>query len=377
MFCCRAAEHPPPLCLPLPPSPRVQEQEAKQRGDVYLALEKYVNVNYLGARPGGGGGYRWRLSLAADGGGGALGRRSPALKLRIPKSSAPPNLIKTPPQNHQPPSPPTPTHPPTPTPTPPNKGFHKILKKHDKNVPHAPCRQFYLAHLHQQPWVQARAVASLCRFSRCVAVWHPPPFLAAPPAPFDCCLAAAPCSAPQLEHRLIPSSPSSSLLNPPGNPSNPLKKPLKTSSKPPQTLNDQTRARRAPTPTCWSACRTSTVRSGATPAARRTRTRRRRGRGGGALGAGWEGRGGKTSRKAARGAHPPQSLQPSFKPSKPSKPPPPSPQGFVRSTTKYWVCTEDVSAVKNHVLQHLPVFQYDKDDFSGDAQLVNSVYLAR
>lgn len=32
--------------------------------------------------------------------------------------------------------------------------FHKILKKHDKMLPHAPCRQFYVAHLHQQPWVQ-------------------------------------------------------------------------------------------------------------------------------------------------------------------------------------------------------------------------------
>ena len=33
-------------------------------------------------------------------------------------------------------------------------GFHKILKKHDKMLPQAPCRQFYIAHLHQQPWVQ-------------------------------------------------------------------------------------------------------------------------------------------------------------------------------------------------------------------------------
>jgi SPX domain protein involved in polyphosphate accumulation len=49
-------------------------------------------------------------------------------------------------------------------------------------------------------------------------------------------------------------------------------------------------------------------------------------------------------------------------------------QGFVRSTTKYWVRAEDVSNVKYHVLQHLPVFQFDKSDFSGDAQLINSVY---
>lgn len=32
--------------------------------------------------------------------------------------------------------------------------MHKILKKHDKLLPHSPCRQFYIAHLHQQPWVQ-------------------------------------------------------------------------------------------------------------------------------------------------------------------------------------------------------------------------------
>ena len=33
-------------------------------------------------------------------------------------------------------------------------GFHKALKKHDKMLPHSPCRQFYIAHLHNQPWVQ-------------------------------------------------------------------------------------------------------------------------------------------------------------------------------------------------------------------------------
>lgn len=41
------------------------------------------------------------------------------------------------------------------------QGFHKILKKHDKMLPHAPCRQFYVAHLHQQKWVQVR---TLCHF---------------------------------------------------------------------------------------------------------------------------------------------------------------------------------------------------------------------
>ena len=37
-----------------------------------------------------------------------------------------------------------------------------------------------------------------------------------------------------------------------------------------------------------------------------------------------------------------------------------SAQGFVRSTTKYWVRTTDISAVKHHILQHLPVFQYNQ-----------------
>ena len=35
-----------------------------------------------------------------------------------------------------------------------------------------------------------------------------------------------------------------------------------------------------------------------------------------------------------------------------------SAQGFVRSTTKYWVRTDDATQVKHHILQHLPVFQY-------------------
>ena len=35
-----------------------------------------------------------------------------------------------------------------------------------------------------------------------------------------------------------------------------------------------------------------------------------------------------------------------------------SAQGFVRSTTKYWVRTQDATTVKHHILQHLPVFQF-------------------
>jgi SPX domain protein involved in polyphosphate accumulation len=50
-------------------------------------------------------------------------------------------------------------------------------------------------------------------------------------------------------------------------------------------------------------------------------------------------------------------------------------QGFVRSTKKYWVKEEAVSQVKYTVLQHLPVFRFDETKFTGDCQLINSVYL--
>ena len=51
-------------------------------------------------------------------------------------------------------------------------------------------------------------------------------------------------------------------------------------------------------------------------------------------------------------------------------------QEFVRKTTKYWIRTEDISAVKYAVLRHLPVFQFDESVLeTGDAQLANSVYL--
>lgn len=50
-------------------------------------------------------------------------------------------------------------------------------------------------------------------------------------------------------------------------------------------------------------------------------------------------------------------------------------QDFVRSTTKYWVHTENISAVKCIILQHLPVFLQESMAGETDAQLVNSVYL--
>lgn len=33
-------------------------------------------------------------------------------------------------------------------------GFHKILKKHDKNLPNNPCKAFYVNRLHSQAWVR-------------------------------------------------------------------------------------------------------------------------------------------------------------------------------------------------------------------------------
>ena len=47
----------------------------------------------------------------------------------------------------------------------------------------------------------------------------------------------------------------------------------------------------------------------------------------------------------------------------------------MRSTRKYWVHTEDISAVKYTVLQHLPVFLQKTMDGETDSQLINSVYL--
>ncbi|KAK9825865.1 hypothetical protein WJX81_006134 [Elliptochloris bilobata] len=114
-------------------------------------------------------------------------------------------------------------------------GFHKILKKHDKLLPHAPCQQFYIAHLHHQPWVQGNYSDLLVQLSNIYS---------------------------QLR----------------GDTSG--------------TKNED------------------------------------------------------------------------------------SAQGFVRSTTKYWVRTTDVSAVKHHILQHLPVFQYNVGgEDQQDSQLINSVYL--
>mmetsp|Transcript_2308 Transcript_2308/g.4574 ORF Transcript_2308/g.4574 Transcript_2308/m.4574 type:complete len:732 (+) Transcript_2308:115-2310(+) len=50
-------------------------------------------------------------------------------------------------------------------------------------------------------------------------------------------------------------------------------------------------------------------------------------------------------------------------------------QSFLRTTTKYWVKTEDVSRVKYAVLRHLPVFLQKTSTGESDSQFTNSVYL--
>jgi SPX domain protein involved in polyphosphate accumulation len=50
-------------------------------------------------------------------------------------------------------------------------------------------------------------------------------------------------------------------------------------------------------------------------------------------------------------------------------------QSFTRTTTKYWVKTEDVSRVKYAVLRHLPVFLQKTSTGESDSQFTNSVYL--
>jgi SPX domain protein involved in polyphosphate accumulation len=50
-------------------------------------------------------------------------------------------------------------------------------------------------------------------------------------------------------------------------------------------------------------------------------------------------------------------------------------QSFCRSTTKYWVKTEDVSRIKYQVLRHLPVFLQKTSTGESDSQFTNSVYV--
>lgn len=51
-------------------------------------------------------------------------------------------------------------------------------------------------------------------------------------------------------------------------------------------------------------------------------------------------------------------------------------QSFQRSTTKYWIKTEDVSRVKYAILRHLPVFLQKTSTGESDSQFTNSVYVS-
>lgn len=51
-------------------------------------------------------------------------------------------------------------------------GFHKAVKKHDKQLPHAPCQQFYMHVLRNQPWVQGEMALHPCiNFRHVLCPW--------------------------------------------------------------------------------------------------------------------------------------------------------------------------------------------------------------
>lgn len=127
-------------------------------------------------------------------------------------------------------------------------GFHKILKKHDKQLPHSPCRQFYMSHLHNQPWVQGSYADLLVSLGNVYA----------------------------------------------------------------QIRGDEKDERM------------STAQSGM-PVQRDLAVHR-------------------DDKK-------------------------------LRSSTKYWIPVAEVSTVKHMILPHLPVYQFEENEYTGDSQLVNSVYL--
>jgi hypothetical protein len=147
------AAHPPtlPACLPA----LWLVQEAKSIGDEFLQLEKYVNLNYMGPLlsdihlpaclmplPACWHLISWLSLLPAVLTAvppAALAAVLPAVLTAVPPAVLPTVLRRYVNLNYM--------------------GFHKILKKHDKMLPHSPCRQFYISHLHNQPWVQVGCAA--------------------------------------------------------------------------------------------------------------------------------------------------------------------------------------------------------------------------
>ena len=44
-------------------------------------------------------------------------------------------------------------------------GLHKILKKHDKNIPNQPVHQFYINYLHKEKWLSGDYTQELVELS--------------------------------------------------------------------------------------------------------------------------------------------------------------------------------------------------------------------
>ena len=95
-------------------------QEAKHVGDKFLTLEKYVNLNYL-----------VRLKLWQHGLPSCNNEEQACMHACLAAhKESPLNIVLC------------------------RQGFHKILKKHDKQLPETPCQSYYVQHLHSQSWVQ-------------------------------------------------------------------------------------------------------------------------------------------------------------------------------------------------------------------------------
>ena len=163
-------------------------------------------------------------------------------------------------------------------------GFHKILKKHDKQLPHSPCRQFYISHLHNQPWVQGSYADLLVTLGHVYADIRG-----------DHERGNADGTGGAGDTGMLGLSPRGSL-----------------------------------------SMSTSGV-LGASPTISRRNT-------------------------ASLGDEMalPRVL---------------SANKMLKSRTKYWVDVRHISKVKHMILPHLPVYQFDENEYTGDSQLVNSVYL--
>ena len=194
-------------------------------------------------------------------------------------------------------------------------GFHKILKKHDKQLPHTPCRQFYIAHLHNQPWVQVRGVgcwdAARRRMLHCCFVC---PAQAALAGVGSTLRRAPPLAATQpfQLHSLAPTRPPTPLSTAQGNYSELM---VILSAVFSQLRGDQL----------------AEAQGGSAQVRRR--------------GCGW------MCGWVAAAPGPVRVCQLSHE--WPATTPPPL-QAFKRSTTKYWVRTSDVSTVKRIIIENMP-----------------------